>query len=143
MYSLPRLDLQGNRPVRSVYATDMSLWLMIMYATSLVLMLGDREGQKLSSSISRCKTSSKDSPGRFLFFNVWKCFRIADKFGVDDGGLVLCRFCRSWCIWPCTVAVEIERCLEISWGVRPGQDLKWCFLIAVIIVDLTGEKQAA
>ena len=129
--------------MRIVYVTDMSLCLMITYATSLVLMLGDGEGGKLSSSISRCKTSSKDSPGRFLFFNVWKCFRIADKFGVDDGGLVLWRFCRSWCICHCTVAVEVDRCLKMSWGVRPGQSLKWCLLIDVINVDLTGEKQAA
>ena len=33
--------------------------------------------------------------------------------------------------------------LRIICGVKPGQDLTWFFLMAVIIVDFTGDRQAA
>ena len=42
---------------------------MIMYATSLHLRLGVKDGGKLSSSISCIKTFSIDCPGFILFFS--------------------------------------------------------------------------
>ena len=68
---------------------------------------------------------------------------MAERFGEVGFDFVLCKFWRSWWMWPWTFTGEVGRCLEMSCGVKPGQDLKWFFFMAVIMVDLTGDRQAA
>ena len=119
-----------------------------MYATSLHLRLGVKDGGKLSSSISCINTSSIDCPGFILFlrcvnFYLICCiFLIWDK--VDCGQACdVFNPCRSWCMCPCTVATDCGRWCCISSDVKPGQDEKGLFFITRLKVDLTCEKHAA
>jgi hypothetical protein len=41
------------------------------------------------------------------------------------------------------VEVDLDKCFSTAYSVKPGQDEKFPFFIAVIHVDLTGLKHAA
>ena len=84
-----------------------------------------------------------DCPGFFLALSRLKCAHMMSIDGYfSDLGFVLCRCCRSWYMFPCTVDTVLGRCFRMS-DVSPGQVLKWCCFIAFSNVDLKGEKQAA
>ena len=117
----------------------------MVYATWWVRVLGEGELGKLCRCISCFMTSSIVSPCLHLFFKVSKFLRInCNWFCLINGSLVVLWRCwRSWCRWPCTVAMLIGRCFSIKEDFSPGHVMKLFFLIAVIKVDVTGGKHAA
>ena len=130
--------------MRSVYVVLISSLSITMYSTSSVLMLGEGDGGKLSLMSSSWIASFNVCPGFIVTFNQAILFLVL--FMSDDIislRLVLCRFCRSWWIYPWTVATAVSKCLDIIPGVNPGQDVKWWFFIVLSSVDLTGKKYAA
>ena len=134
----------GKFRIRSVLAThDISLFITI-YTTSLVFLLGTYETGKLSSSCFFQNTS----PRSFRFssiFNRSNCFVNMTIFDycVTIWFVVLCKFWRCWCIWHYTVATGVGRRLEMRLDVNPGHILEKILSMAVVNVNITGDKHGA
>ena len=142
MYSWPRLERYGNRPVKSVYPIPFGDDDTILYRTVLVLIFGSSDSGKESWKMSFSSVSLKGwLLGAFNFKFSYRR-RISSMVSGSSRFLVDCRFCFSlfWC--PCDVAIGVSKCFLTNFVVKPGQVVKWFLSIAFSNVVFTGEKQA-
>ena len=124
MYSLPRLDLMGNRPVRSDAVVPLRRCGRDSKAIkhSRVFTLGESD--------CGCMPSSA----------------ISSEAALDDDGSLALVDCKPWrsCLrWPFKDGTDGGRCFWIKDAVRPGQEWKFPFFIALMKPVLVGEKQQA
>ena len=136
MHSLPRLDLKGNRPIRSIYPMPECEDWMMERINWCVLMFGRSEGGKASLWISASKVFLKGCTCGNSYISFFILSWMSLFVDVD------CRCCLSWFRCHASVAMHDGRFFCINCSSKLSHVVKCLFFIALIKVILTGEKQA-